>query len=138
MWLVVVANGRPERAVEVVGDRFLIGRDRSCGLVLEDGRVSREHAAIVPGPPGRRLLIDLESANGTFVNGRPIPAPVGFRHGPERAAELWGEERLQFGDTVVVATTQDPRTFIGPPTLAGGSAEAPPPMPPAPADDPDE
>jgi pSer/pThr/pTyr-binding forkhead associated (FHA) protein len=113
MWLVVVEGGKPQRAVEVVGDRFTIGRDGACGLVLEDGRVSREHAAIVPGPPGRRLLYDLDSSNGTFVNGQPIHMPVGFKAGTERMAELWGDERLQFGDTMVVITTQDPQRFIG-------------------------
>ncbi len=126
MWLVVVANGRPERAIEVVGERFLIGRGDTCDLVLQDGRVSREHAAIVPGLPGRRLLYDLESANGTLVNGRPIPAPVGFRGGPERTVELWGEERLQFGDTVVVTTTQNPSALMNP-TLARSTLPEPPP-----------
>jgi pSer/pThr/pTyr-binding forkhead associated (FHA) protein len=108
MWLVVVSEGQPERAVEVTGSRFLIGRGGSCDLVLDDAQVSREHAVIVPGPPGRRILQDLDSANGTLVNGRPIPGPIGFTRGPDRVAELWGEERLQFGDTLVVTTTEDP------------------------------
>jgi len=114
MWLVVLSDGRPERAVEVTGDRFLIGRGETCGLVLNDAKVSREHAAIVPGSPGRRLLYDLGSANGTLVNGRPIATQIGFKARPEKVAELWGEERLQFGDIQVVATSQDPRSFFAP------------------------
>ncbi len=134
MWLVVVANGKPQRAVEVVGNRFLIGRGEECDLVLQDGKVSREHAAIVPGAPGRRLLIDLESANGTFVNGRPIPAPLGFASGSEKTSELWGEERLQFGDTTVVATTQDPSAHLAGPAPTYGAPDFLP-GPPAPASD---
>ena len=112
MWLVVIAGGRPERAVEIGGDRFVIGRGPTCDLVLDDARVSREHAAIVPGPGGRRLLCDLDSANGTLVNGRPIPTAPGFRADRQREMELWGEERLQIGDTLIVTTTQDPATLL--------------------------
>jgi pSer/pThr/pTyr-binding forkhead associated (FHA) protein len=111
-WLVVVRDGQPQRAVEVSGDRFLIGRGESCDLVLDDPKVSREHAVLVPGPVPRQLLYDLDSANGTLVNGRPISRPVGFKAVNEKVAELWGDERLQFGDTVVVVTTEDPRAFL--------------------------
>ena len=112
-WLVVVHEGRPQRAVEVTGDRFVIGRGESCDLVLDDPKVSREHAAVVPGAGPRHLLFDLDSANGTLVDGRPITRPIGFVSESEKVVELWGEERLQFGDTVVVSTTRDPRTFLG-------------------------
>ncbi|MCA9778404.1 MAG: ATP-binding cassette domain-containing protein [Candidatus Eremiobacteraeota bacterium] len=45
-------------------DDFLIGRDRECDLVLESPLVSRFHARLRNG-----VLQDLDSANGTFVNG---------------------------------------------------------------------
>jgi pSer/pThr/pTyr-binding forkhead associated (FHA) protein len=111
-WLVVVNEGRPQRAVEVTGDRFVIGRGESCDLVLDDPKVSREHAAVVPGRGPRYVLVDLDSANGTLVNGRLITRPIGFVSHGEKVAELWGDERLQFGDTFVVATTSDPRTVF--------------------------
>jgi pSer/pThr/pTyr-binding forkhead associated (FHA) protein len=124
MWLVVVEGGQPRRAVEVGGGRFTIGRAESCDLVLDDERVSREHAVITPGPPGRRILQDLDSANGTLVNGRPIPQATGFSAHPDRVTELWGDEQMQFGDTLVVATTRDPSSVLDP--ESAGSSEDPP------------
>ena len=113
MWLVIVAGGRPERAVEVTGMKFVVGRGEDCDLVLDDPKVSRQHAAIVPGGPGRHVLYDLDSANGTLVNGHLVAAPMGFSKGRDKMAELWGDERLQFGDTTVVTTTQDPGAVVG-------------------------
>ena len=50
----------------VVGrERFLIGRGRHCDLVIDSGKVSREHAAIVREADGW-WLEDLGSANGTW------------------------------------------------------------------------
>lgn len=111
-WLVVVKDGQPEHAVEVTGDRFVIGRGEGADLVLPDPKVSHEHAEIVPGLGAQRLLRDLDSTNGTLVNGRPITRPVGFTAGSDKMVELWGEERLQFGDTLVVTATQDPLPFL--------------------------
>ena len=48
-----------------------VGRAPSCQLVLGDDSVSRVHALIVRD--GRRFeLIDLDSTNGTLVNGRRV------------------------------------------------------------------
>jgi ABC-type multidrug transport system ATPase subunit/ABC-type multidrug transport system permease subunit len=46
---------------------YLIGRDSECDLVLESPLVSRFHARLSDG-----VLEDLDSANGTFVNGAKI------------------------------------------------------------------
>ena len=53
-----------------------IGRDPSCAVPLDDERVSWRHLRI--GPDGSRVeLLDLESKNGTFLNGRRMdPGPV--------------------------------------------------------------
>jgi hypothetical protein len=52
--------------LEVVKERFLIGRGRHCDLVVESGKVSREHAAIVR--EGDAWFVeDLASANGTWM-----------------------------------------------------------------------
>lgn len=50
---------------EVGRDRFLIGRGRHCDLVIDSGKVSREHAAIVR-EDGAWFIEDLGSANGTW------------------------------------------------------------------------
>lgn len=51
--------------VEVARDRFLIGRGRHCDLVIDSGKVSREHAALVREADGW-WIEDLGSANGTW------------------------------------------------------------------------
>mgnify|MGYP003345200190 CR=1 FL=1 len=48
-----------------------IGRLSSCDLAIEDSRASRNHAEIRVAPDGY-LLVDLQSTNGTLVNGRPV------------------------------------------------------------------
>ena len=51
---------------------LLLGRDPSCGLVLDSPLVSRFHAKLEGG-----RLIDLDSANGTFVDGFDLTAASG-------------------------------------------------------------
>jgi len=50
-----------------------IGRDPDCDLVLpeEDTSISRQHARITL-VDGQFILEDLDSANGTFVNGQQV------------------------------------------------------------------
>ena len=58
---------QPEEKHEIDGDSIMVGRDRSCAIVLTHPAVSRRHARItVTGP--NLLLEDLKSANGTYVN----------------------------------------------------------------------
>lgn len=49
------------------GETFLVGRDRTCGIVVSHPAVSRRHARITLDGSGL-LLEDLKSANGTYVN----------------------------------------------------------------------
>ena len=60
------------RELERVGkDRFLIGRGKHCDLVINSGKVSREHAAIVR--EGDSWFIeDLGSSNGTWFDKRRL------------------------------------------------------------------
>lgn len=51
--------------------RSLIGRDPDASVRLADPDVSRQHAAL-DRAGDRVVLTDLGSANGTFVNGRPL------------------------------------------------------------------
>jgi hypothetical protein len=48
-------------------DRFVIGRGKHCDLVIESGKVSREHAAVVREPDGY-YIEDLGSSNGTWYD----------------------------------------------------------------------
>lgn len=54
---------------------IIVGRDAMCDLALNDGKASRRHATLIyenfdhAGEEPRILLRDLNSTNGTFVNG---------------------------------------------------------------------
>jgi pSer/pThr/pTyr-binding forkhead associated (FHA) protein len=55
------------------GGETVVGRSLDCGVVIDDDRVSRRHAALAPGPSGWTVA-DLGSKNGTLVDGRPVSA----------------------------------------------------------------
>lgn len=55
-----------------IGDMpIVMGRSRDCDITLADGNVSRRHAELARGPEGF-VIRDLESTNGTLVNGRRV------------------------------------------------------------------
>ena len=49
----------------------MIGRSKDCDVPLADGNVSRRHAELGRSEEGF-VLRDLDSTNGTMVNGRRI------------------------------------------------------------------
>ena len=73
-----------------VDDELLIGREGDGDLSLDDDpRVSRRHARIRVLGNGAAIVEDLDSGNGTFVNGNRIES----------------ERLLEDGDVVVIGTT---------------------------------
>lgn len=89
-------TARPaERAVlSVAGKRYVvdeesvIGRSRSCDVVIADPNISRKHAEL-SYDGNHWFLTDLNSTNGTLLNGREISS-----------------SRLAPGDEVTFGTTQ--------------------------------
>jgi len=51
---------------------WMIGRDRKASLSIQDKRLSRRHAAIQYVADQGFYLVDLDSTNGSFVNGEPV------------------------------------------------------------------
>lgn len=68
-----------------------LGRDPSCTIPLHDLSVSRRHAVIHPQPNGDFLLEDLQSTNGTKVNGDTFAGTRVLKNG----------EKIFVGDTVL-------------------------------------
>jgi pSer/pThr/pTyr-binding forkhead associated (FHA) protein len=60
--------------------QFSIGRDADCDLAIADMTVSRLHAQLERTPDGW-LLSDLESTNGTRVNGWRVRGKIPVRAG---------------------------------------------------------
>ena len=62
-----------DRAIPIVpGQTLVAGRTGQCEIQLDDPSVSRRHCSITYGDNGLLQVRDLESANGTFVNERPV------------------------------------------------------------------
>jgi pSer/pThr/pTyr-binding forkhead associated (FHA) protein len=57
--------------IELAGVSFLVGRDAQCSIAIDNPRVSRRHARLHVAK-GRLHIEDLQSANGTLVNGKLI------------------------------------------------------------------
>jgi hypothetical protein len=70
-----VTRPRPLEFPRGGGDRFSIGRDANCDLAIADMTVSRRHATLERTQDGW-LLTDLESTNGTRVNGWRVRGKV--------------------------------------------------------------
>ena len=69
------------RTVDLAGVT-IIGRDSQNDIVLDEEMISRCHAMLLAKPAGS-ILIDLESTNGTLVNGTFVPpdTPVSLHDG---------------------------------------------------------
>ncbi len=71
---------------------IMIGRIESCDIHIKTTVLSREHAVVLVAA-ARVLIKDLDSTNGTYVNGTRIHAPTPLNHGD---VVKIGEEKLVF------------------------------------------
>lgn len=78
---IAVVKGPAAGVGVAVKGRVRIGRDEENDLTLEDDEVSRFHCE-VRGDTGVTVLIDMQSANGTRVNGKTVQSSV-LRAGDE-------------------------------------------------------
>jgi pSer/pThr/pTyr-binding forkhead associated (FHA) protein len=82
--VLVVVAGPPELSgIRVPLDSVVrVGRSPDVELVIADDFVSTNHARIVPSPSGP-LLEDLDSTNGTLLNGIRVSSPTPLTAGDE-------------------------------------------------------
>ncbi|MEE2712353.1 MAG: FHA domain-containing protein [Planctomycetota bacterium] len=98
-------NARPHRLVieesghreiyEILEDTLVVGRDAACAIQLQDHKISRRHAEIVRRD-GVLHIRDLESSNGTLVNGLPI----------FRATALADGDKIDLGGNSILWVTE--------------------------------
>ncbi len=113
-----------------------IGREEDNSIQLNDERVSRFHAKIQE-EAGRVILTDLESTNGTRVNGRSVQMRV-LQVGDHLAV---GRSLLLFGSTAEIAARSNRPDESAPPAnldnltvaLPGGRGGPQAPVQPGPA-----
>src|SRR5271154_1738975 len=65
--------------ISLDGDRFIMGRNPDCGVVIPVTSVSREHAQILR-IQGKYFIEDKQSRNGTFVNNQAINARTALKN----------------------------------------------------------
>jgi hypothetical protein len=88
MRLIFTSGSREGQAIGVDGARLTIGRVDENDVALPDDKVSRRHAVIERDGSGRVVLRDLDSRNGTYVDGERLSEP----------RVLAGGQQLRFGD----------------------------------------
>lgn len=70
LWLVGI-EGKARKVRLPISSPLLIGRGASNHIVLDDPRISRQHARLAP-EQGGTYLYDLNSSNGSVVNGGSV------------------------------------------------------------------
>lgn len=81
---VVAGPGRDMLGFWTLGadERLVVGRDeRAAGVVLSDVTVSKRHAALYTDDTGSVVVDDLDSTNGTAVNGLRVTHPTPLHPG---------------------------------------------------------
>ncbi|WIB77533.1 FHA domain-containing protein [Curtobacterium sp. MCPF17_002] len=73
--LVITEGSREGMEMPLGGGPITIGRSSESNVVIRDDYTSTNHARLDLRADGW-LLTDLESTNGTFVNGQKVTAPV--------------------------------------------------------------
>ena len=98
---IVAVSGPLKDSIYALPDELSLGRDASNGLPISDPSVSRRHCLI------RRLadsfrIEDLESRNGTIVNGQPVKEQV-----------LHHLDEISIGDSLFLFLTEDDAVRLG-------------------------
>lgn len=80
--VLLAQSGPLENQQWVINGQLTIGRDESCEVVVPDRQVSRRHARLVL-QENAVFLEDLNSKNGTYLNGQALTAPTQLRESDE-------------------------------------------------------
>ena len=94
MWILRTLNdGEPEKTFRILaGGVRTIGRATGADFIVDAPLVSRVHCRVTALPTGELEVRDLNSTNGTFVNGERVESAV-----------LESGDRLQVGRVELVA-----------------------------------
>ena len=100
MWMLQTLTGeQPEQTFRILpGGVRTVGRATGADFIVDAALESRVHCRLTALPDGQLEVRDLESTNGTFVNGQRI-----------EQAHLSDGDRLQVGRLELVVTRDVPR-----------------------------
>lgn len=75
-----LADGKTQTLLQSQGI-WTIGRDRQLSIPIADRRLSRRHAVIQYIQDEGFYLVDLDSTNGSFINGEPVHGRMPLKDG---------------------------------------------------------
>jgi len=116
--LTMTGGPHPGRTLTLSQSAQLVGRDPRSAFVVDHPQVSRRHARITRHGDGW-VVEDLESTNGTFLNGERVLAPQPLADG----------DVIELGDAVLLRFRTAREAAA--PTAPATAEEAPSPRPPA-------
>jgi serine phosphatase RsbU (regulator of sigma subunit)/pSer/pThr/pTyr-binding forkhead associated (FHA) protein len=96
----VLKGANEGTVIPLDGDKYILGRNPDCGIVIPITSVSREHAQIVR-IQGKYFIEDKQSRNGTFVNNQAISARTPLRN----------NDRIRICDFIAAYHDQQPLTM---------------------------
>lgn len=105
---VIIVTEGPLRGQQWVmhGEQMIIGRSSECDIVIPERRVSREHVRI--WRDGDACMVeDLQSKNGTHVNGLLLESPKALNEGDEIQIALCVKLRFVGAEATVPLTLDD-------------------------------
>src|SRR5690606_22581967 len=94
--LIIRRGPQAGKVIELTQDIIYIGRGAKNDLIIDDNDVSREHCQLVRVDGGYELR-DLNSTNGTFVNGQRVTS----------ARTLHGGQLIELGDMITLEYQRD-------------------------------
>jgi len=89
-YLIIISGENIGKIYSVEGQKTVIGRVHNCDVSILDSSISREHAFIDFDIRGVPTIKDLDSTNGTFVNGEKVSS-----------IELKDGDKIQCGTSTV-------------------------------------
>jgi pSer/pThr/pTyr-binding forkhead associated (FHA) protein len=97
MWILrTVGDGASEQTFRLLpGNARTLGRATGADFIVDAALVSRVHCRLTALPSGELEIKDLESTNGTFVNGQRV-----------ESARVSAGDRIQVGRLELVATRE--------------------------------
>jgi predicted component of type VI protein secretion system len=94
IWL--TGEGGEPRSVALTAERIVVGRDPGAAIQIDDEAVSWNHLEI-ENRGGVLMATDLDSRNGTALNGEPLDRPRRLRDGDTL---IVGGHRLEVSDPI--------------------------------------
>lgn len=115
----IMSGSRAGQELTLPGPMIRFGRDPSNEVAfdpVQDDKISTNHAQLLLTDNGQILLTDLNSSNGTLVNGQPITRPTPIASGS--MVMLGGDEGVQVA--IALVNPNDPNALKA--TMLPGAA----------------